>query len=80
MEGACEELEALQSIFANEVTVSTDQQGKKEVEFALSGTPALKITITGENFVPKWELVAAVPRCHATEQDCLNVRLPSTLC
>ena len=49
MEGASEELTALQSIFANEVTMSADRQGRKQVEFSLSGTPAVKITITGES-------------------------------
>ena len=73
MEGAREELEAVQSIFANEVTVSTDRQGRKEVDFSLSGAPALKITITGESFVREWKLVAIASCCQATEQAYLNI-------
>lgn len=70
MEVVSEELEALQSIFAKEVTLDIDQRERKVVEFSLSGTRVLKIVITGES------LYRTLVSCWQTATNNWSLNLP----
>ena len=49
MEGLSEELEALQAVFMDDITVRTAEDGKRVVQYMVSGTIVVSLELPGKS-------------------------------